>query len=155
MDHTSADPGLLRLFDAAANRSREGLRVIEDIARFLWNDEHLVRDSKNLRHDCTSAMQQLEQITGVLIAARDTPGDVGTTLTTPGETSRPDIASLLRANAARVQEALRTLEETAKLVAPESSDRFRQLRYRAYTLEASALRRQGILVPTPEEIEHG
>lgn len=155
MASPSTDPVLLRLLDAAANRCREGLRVIEDIARFLWDDEDLVRDAKHLRHDCTAAIQQLEQTTGPLIAARDTVGDVGTTLTFTTETSRPDVASLLRANAARTQEALRTLEETAKLADAASSLNFKQLRYRAYTLEVTALQRQGIIVPLPEEIAHG
>jgi len=151
MDPSAIDPGLLRLLDAAANRCREGLRVIEDIARFLWNDEDLVRDAKDLRHECTAAVQRLEAATGPLIAMRDTDGDVGTALTTVSELERPNVASLLRANAARVQEALRSLEEAAKLAGSSSSSEFKQLRYRAYTFEVDALRRQGIIVPVMEE----
>lgn len=71
-------------------------------------------------------------------AARDTAHDVGTRLTHPQETARPDVQALLQANFARVQEALRVLEEYAKLVDGDMAQAMKQLRYRVYELEADA-----------------
>ena len=43
-------PGLLRILDANSNRSREGLRVCEEVARFVLNSHPLTKDLKRLRH---------------------------------------------------------------------------------------------------------
>ena len=40
---------LLRLIDANLNRSREGIRVCEDIARFVLNDKRITRSFKSLK----------------------------------------------------------------------------------------------------------
>lgn len=141
MEHASIDPGVRRLLDAASNRTREGLRVLEDLARFVWDDPALVEAAKSLRHDVTTAVQRLEAQTGPLIHARDTVADVGTSLTTQAETARDDASALVRANAARAEEGLRSLEEAVKLLDRELAGEFKALRYRAYTLEAAALQR--------------
>src|SRR5690606_23398103 len=49
----------LRILDAAANRGREGLRVVEDAARFLLNDAHLCGLLKSVRHELTAALTRL------------------------------------------------------------------------------------------------
>ncbi len=46
-----AEIDLLRILDAAANRAREGLRVVEDYVRFALDDRHLTEQLKRLRHD--------------------------------------------------------------------------------------------------------
>ncbi len=72
----------LRIIDANANRAREGLRFLEDHARFEINDADLARTFKTLRHDLTSAVAAMLSAanadTTALLASRDTPGDVGT-----------------------------------------------------------------------------
>ncbi|MEO7993123.1 MAG: hypothetical protein ABI743_01890 [bacterium] len=135
-----------RLLDAAANRVREGLRVMEDVARFCWDDGALVEPLKTLRHDLTAAIQSIERSTGPLVLFRDTPGDVGTGLTTAGEKVRADSAALFSANAKRVQEGFRSLEEGIKLLALESeaANPFKALRYTAYTIESDAVRRHPV-----------
>src|SRR5947208_10657809 len=65
----------LRILDANANRAREALRVIEDYARFVLNDEVLCARLKQLRHDFAAATSGF---VGEAILHRDTPGDVGT-----------------------------------------------------------------------------
>ncbi|HEX7378705.1 MAG TPA: thiamine phosphate synthase [Pirellulales bacterium] len=124
---------LLRLIDAAANRAREGLRVLEDFVRFAWNDRHLTWRFKQLRHDLALALGRIPAAD--LLASRDTPGDVGTALTTDAERERPDAQSVVTANAKRLQESLRSLEEYGKILSPEMAAEIEQLRYRAYTLE--------------------
>ena len=44
------DPGILRIIDANANRAREGLRVLEEHARFVLADALLTERVKACRH---------------------------------------------------------------------------------------------------------
>jgi thiamine-phosphate pyrophosphorylase len=130
----SSPTDALRILDAAANRAREGLRVIEDYVRFVLDDRHLTELCKQLRHDMTAATSSI--CTDERMAARETQEDVGTVLTVSAERLRADLASVVRANFARLQESLRSLEEFSKLAhRPAHSEAFKQLRYRAYTLE--------------------
>ncbi len=127
-----------RILDAAANRTREGLRVIEDFVRFGLNGGYLSQVLKVCRHELASIIGQLPQ--GRLLAARDTLNDVGTTNSTPAEYQRTSPLDVVCAAFKRVQEALRTLEEYSKLVDPSLSPRLEQLRYRLYTAEKAVLR---------------
>lgn len=122
-----------RVLDAAANRAREGLRVVEDYARFVLNDRHLMACLKELRHRLAAALRSLPA--NELLAARDTLADVGTTVSSDAESCRPDLASVVTANAKRLQEALRTLEEFGKTVDLAMACEVEQLRYQSYTLE--------------------
>ena len=75
-----------RILDAAGNRTREGLRVIEDFVRFGMNDAHLSRRLKEHRHELADISFGLPA--GHLLASRDTLQDVGTAISTPAERSR-------------------------------------------------------------------
>ncbi len=130
---TAAPMGVLRALDAAANRTREGLRVVEDYVRFVLDDRHLTERLKSLRHDLAAALAGLPMARR--LAARETQADVGTGLSTPGEECRPGAAGVWTANFLRVQEGLRTLEELGKLADPTMAAAAKQLRYRAYTLQ--------------------
>ena len=126
-----------RVMDASANRAREGLRVVEDIARFVLDDSHLTGLLKQLRHDLATALKPLDG--GRFVAARDTTSDVGTTVTTEQEHQRGSLRDVLEANLGRVQESLRTLEELAKLKTtgpdtPSPASHFERARYDLYTL---------------------
>lgn len=127
-----------RILDAAANRVREGLRVVEDYARFGLNDEHLSRILKTCRHDLAAIISHLPE--NALLTSRDTVNDVGTTITTPSEYHRSSAIDVIRAAFKRTQEALRTLEEYSKVIDASLSPRFEQLRYRLYTAEKIVLR---------------
>jgi len=122
----------LRTIDANFNRAVEGLRVVEDHARFVLNDEFLAGSCKRLRHDLTSAIQKLDPH-GERIFTRYTQGDVGTTITTPQESTRGSAAELVAANWQRVAQALRVIEEFTKLLG-QGGAIFEQLRYQSYTL---------------------
>jgi len=127
-------PGTWRILDAAANRAREGLRVVEDYVRFCGNDADLSRRLKECRHDLTAALTAFPE--AQRLAARNTPGDVGTAISTPAEAHRASPFDVARASLKRVQEALRTLEEYGKIVDPAAAARFEQLRYRVYGIES-------------------
>lgn len=130
--HTS----IARVLDAAANRAREAMRVIEDYTRFVLDDLHLTAQLKAMRHELVERLASVPE--AVRLAARDTPGDVGTSLTLAGEASRPDLAAVVAANFKRLQEALRSLEEYGKLVSRELGQACESLRYRSYAIERAA-----------------
>jgi len=123
----------LRVIDAAANRAREGLRVVEDYVRFVLDDRFLTEHLKGLRHELTTALSRFSL--GERLAARETQADVGTAITTSAEGRREELAQVLAANFTRVQEALRSLEEFAKVLDPDAPALLKQLRYRTYTLQ--------------------
>ncbi len=127
------DHELFRILDAAANRAREGLRVVEDYARFVLNDPFLTEQLKQVRHELAGAMQALPA--AALLAQRDTLTDVGTAISTAAEDQRHDAAHVLVANWKRLQEALRSLEEFSKPLPHSPAKQFEALRYRCYTLE--------------------
>ena len=133
------DQTILRLLDANFNRAREALRVLEDTARFIFNDSILTETAKNLRHELSQAIAELACLP--LLAARDTPADVGATLTTPDEKNRHDTLAVLQAAAKRLSEALRCLEEYSKIEFPALADHLESIRYRCYDLEKQIITR--------------
>lgn len=127
-----------RVIDANLNRLGEGLRLLEDVARFQMGDEPSYRKLRQLRLELLEmpAPYRLK-----LLFARDASGDVGADLDGTGDRMRSDIAGLISANARRVEQALRVLEEAAKL--PEyrflEHTRFKKARFSVYSLEKKLL----------------
>ncbi len=132
-----------RILDASANRLREGLRVVEDFVRFVLDDAHLARLTRNCRHQLRSLFETLN--VQDLIASRDTQADVGTTIHTKAEGQRETPFDVATASLKRAQEAARTLEEYSKLLTTDGAAQdsvpldFGQLRYELYTLEKAIL----------------
>ena len=136
-----------RIIDANLNRSREGLRVLEDYARFVRNDGLLSGRLKTLRHELVASETLLPQrladdldrseascseaSESALLMHRDTSNDVGTQLSTVAENVRTDMSDVVIANSRRVQESLRSLEEFGKLVSPQFAATIKQIRYRS------------------------
>lgn len=123
----------LRILDANFNRAAEGMRVAEDYCRFALGDGHLTRRCKHLRHALSAVMQSLSP--AALAAARETRGDVGANNKTPAEGERNSLVHIATASWHRVQQALRALEETLKLTAPDAAAKIESLRYDAYTYD--------------------
>ncbi len=128
-----------RIIDASLNRTGEGLRLLEDIARFVLNDADLSERLKTMRHELVRADVTFNQ---QLLQSRDSTGDVGINLEVAGEEKQKELPLIAVANARRVQESLRTLEELAKL--PDisrhlDSEKFKQARFELYTLEQKLL----------------
>ncbi|MEA3383647.1 MAG: thiamine-phosphate pyrophosphorylase [Campylobacterota bacterium] len=120
----------LRLLDANLNRLREGIRVVEDIYRYIFNDKTTASKLKNLRHNSRI------DIYNELLDSRDIQGDVLKT-STVSEQNRKDLDSILIANFKRAQESSRVLEEFGKLINNEASENFKSIRYELYHLEKS------------------
>jgi thiamine-phosphate pyrophosphorylase len=126
-----------RILDASANRAREALRVLEDYARFVRGDAFLTSQLKDLRHRLAEALGELP--CRLLLCSRDTLHDVGTTITTAREQERASSLDVAQANAKRLQEALRSLEEFGKVLSPVFGAAAEELRYRSYTVELALL----------------
>lgn len=128
----TARPELLRLCDANLNRLKEGIRVIEDINRYVYNNQDNASALKDLRH-----LARVDHY-GQLLAHRDIVNDV-LKQSTEKEFERQDIETVLLANYKRAQEAARVLEEGYKLVEPAQAEIFKQIRYKLYELEKNNL----------------
>lgn len=129
---SNLSPDLYRVVDANLNRLKEGIRVVEDIARYLQNDKTTAARLKSLRHQ-----SKIEDLTN-LLRSRDSVNDV-LRPTVSGEMERADIRSVLIANYKRAQESSRVLEEMYKILDPALSENFKQIRYELYTLEKEHL----------------
>jgi thiamine-phosphate pyrophosphorylase len=128
----------LRILDANLNRCREALRTMEDHARLGLNDAGLAADLKGLRHDLAGATADLAT---KAVAHRDTPGDVGTSMTTTSEATRESLAAVAVAAGKRAGEAMRVIEEVTKTLDGHVAAVVKQLRYRLYEHERSLLAR--------------
>jgi thiamine-phosphate pyrophosphorylase len=123
---------VLRLLDANANRAREAMRVVEDYARFVLDDDGLCGELKRLRHDLSDATRTF--VTDAILH-RDTPGDVGTSIKTESETARTDVGHVVTASGKRLGEALRAIEEYLKTIDATAASRIESIRYRFYDIE--------------------
>jgi thiamine-phosphate pyrophosphorylase len=129
-DHST----IKRILDANANRCAEGLRVIEEIARFSMRNERLTAQLKDMRH---AVRRAVESLVGCMLENRDSASDVGRESATPSELSRGSLERVARANFARAEEALRVLEEFGKCIDGEQARRFKALRFELYSIERS------------------
>ncbi|HIE13130.1 MAG TPA: thiamine phosphate synthase [Desulfotomaculum sp.] len=127
--------GLYRLLDANLNRACEGLRLLEDVARFVLDDAALTEKIRTARHELRDAAKELPS---GLLATRDVPRDFGAAYM---EAPHVKTSAFVTANARRVQEAARVLEETARYLAPAAAETFKRTRFLAYEIEKGLLQR--------------
>ncbi len=119
---------LLRVIDANINRYKEGIRVVEDIYRYIYNDKNISSSLKALRHIKLPLTQK------ELLQNRDSINDVLKT-STKSEQNRKDLEGIIIANLKRAEESARVLEELFKLIDIETSEKFKSNRYKLYNLE--------------------
>jgi thiamine-phosphate pyrophosphorylase len=132
--------GIYRIIDANANRLKEGLRVCEDVIRFILEDNALTRDLKNIRHDVDAFLGALTDRRRCL-QSRDSVMDTGRSIHTVRELSRSSVCDIFCANIQRVKESIRVLEEFSKIANKKSALGFKELRYRVYEIEKKAIKR--------------
>ena len=118
----------LRLIDANLNRLREGIRVVEDIFRYIYNNKQISTKLKSLRHIARTKNYY------ELLETRDVENDV-LRESIKSEQNREDLNSILIANFKGAQESSRVLEELTKLSSIEDSENFKYIRYELYNLE--------------------
>lgn len=123
-----------RIIDANVNRASEGLRVLEDIARFAYNNQNLSNKLRKMRHD---TRKNIESIFLVCIDKRDAKNDVGHVISNNSNIdNKNNIRELIIANFKRFQEAVRTVEETLKILKNyELSKKYEKIRFYSYDIE--------------------
>lgn len=121
-----------RIIDANINRVSEGLRVIEDIQRFIFENEINAKHLRKIRHLVRKSFSSSE-----LIKNRSASTDVGLTISRESLLDKKeDINSLLLSNFKRAEEGLRSIEECLKILGYyEESKKYEYLRFRVYDLE--------------------
>lgn len=126
-----------RIVDANFNRAKEALRVCEDILRFYCEDKKTSDAWKKARHQLTKILLAYPVTYHTLLKSRSSSDDVGKDgfIADKKKTGWKD---LLISNAKRSQEALRTLEELSKIIAPQKAASFQKLRFKIYDLEKTS-----------------
>ena len=125
---------VLRIIDANLNRSREGLRVCEDIARFLLNDAKSARKFKLIRQGIFKTIKDSKIDYLELLKERDSTRDVGR-FTTKNEKVRGSWQSVFFANIERAKESVRVLEELLKTISKRLAEKFKKIRFAIYDIE--------------------
>lgn len=123
-----------RIIDANINRLKEGLRVLEETARFILNSKPLTYECKKIRHAIDAAIRRIAQKKS-LLKERDSINDVGRRLHLKTELTRKGWQDIFSANIARVKESTRVLEEFSKLLDTGAALQFKRTRYRIYEFE--------------------
>ncbi len=132
------EKGVYRIIDANLNRCREGLRVVEDIFRFLLADDILRCKVRALRHSLDKVPQA--SLRNRLLQARDSVDDPGKNADSL-EMKRSNVADVFYINVQRAKESLRVLEEFLKLTDADCVKTIKKARYGLYTVEKKAHRK--------------
>ena len=133
MTNKELSPEIYRVIDANLNRLKEGVRVVEDLMRYLHNNKELSSKLKSIRH-----LAFYEDI-DALLEHRDSINDV-LRPTIDSELNRTDLKSIIIANFKRAQESSRVLEELFKLQSVKDSENFKHIRYELYDLEKEVIK---------------
>jgi thiamine-phosphate pyrophosphorylase len=132
---------IFRIIDANLNRSREGLRVCEDVARFVLDCALLAKQLKSARHRISALAKKLSYGSNILYRSRDSQDDPGKALRLKSELTRKGLADIFNANMERSKESLRVLEEFSKLVDLKLSRSFSRLRFEVYDIEKRGIKK--------------
>ena len=129
----SEDLRIYQIIDANLDRAREGLRVLEDWARFGLGKGNYVEKIKNFRQ--ILGKHHLE----VYKQSRNYIEDKCKGLTHQEQFNRKTSEEIISSNSARVQEALRVIEEFSRFHNHELSKISSEIRYEIYTIEIDLL----------------
>jgi thiamine-phosphate pyrophosphorylase len=129
----SEDLRIYQIIDANLDRAREGLRVIEDWARFGLGEKKYVEIIKNFRQ--ILGKNHLE----IYKKSRNHIVDKCKGLTHQEQIKRKTSEQIISSNSGRVQEALRVIEEFSRLHNHELSKIASEIRYEIYNIEIDLL----------------
>jgi len=129
--------GAARIIDANINRAKEGLRVCEEIVRFILNDYKLTSEFKKIRHRLDSIIRGPYGYPVNLLTARKSLKDIGKNIYI-NELKRNNLEDIFFANIQRVKESIRVLEEFTKLADKALAVKFKRIRYGIYETEKKA-----------------
>ena len=127
------DLRIFQIIDANLDRAREGLRVLEDWARFGLGENNYVSRIKNFRQILGKNHLEIYKQT------RNYIEDQSKGLSHLEQFKRKSPEQIISSNAGRVQEALRVVEEFSRLHNIELSKIASEIRYEIYTIEIDLL----------------
>ena len=127
---------VIRIIDANINRAKEGLRVCEEITRFILNNRRLTSGLKSARHNLTFLSSSLASRAN-LHKERSSLRDVGRFIKA-NELQRGGLSDIFFANMQRAKESIRVLEEFSKLINVKAAFGFKDIRYKIYEIEKKA-----------------
>ncbi|MGM0378974.1 MAG: thiamine phosphate synthase [Bacillota bacterium] len=120
-----------RILDANINRSCEGIRVIEDILRFKYEDLKKVDKLRNFRHTIRKLISKKN-----LIDSRNSKDDIGKEISFENiNDKKKSLNDIIDANFSRIQESLRVLEEILKKDNYKLGKKIESIRFEIYQLE--------------------
>ncbi|MDK2810413.1 MAG: thiamine-phosphate pyrophosphorylase [Petroclostridium sp.] len=125
---------IYRIIDANINRVAEGLRVLEDLARFYYEEPQLTEEIKKIRH---RVRKSANNFYSDFLDHRDSINDLGLEISQKNDLdNKVNIKELIMGNFKRVQEGLRVIEENFKIAGCyEVSKVYEACRYDSYTVE--------------------
>ena len=127
------DLRVYQIIDANLDRAREGLRVLEDWARFGLGKKKYVEKIKNFRQ--ILGKNHLE----VYKQSRNHIEDKCKGLTHQEQINRKIPEQIISSNSGRIQEALRVIEEFSRIHNHNLSKIASEIRYEIYTIETELL----------------
>ena len=135
----SRNNNIYRIIDANLNRVKEGLRVCEEVTRFILDNRKFTAQFKLYRHEIDGIVKK-NYPAYRLLKERAVQSDVGR-INSRGELKRTSLRDIFWANIQRVKESLRVLEECSKLTNSLAALRFKQLRYKVYEIEKKSFKK--------------
>ncbi|MFA4854133.1 MAG: thiamine-phosphate pyrophosphorylase [Candidatus Omnitrophota bacterium] len=139
LSEISRNNNIHRIIDANLNRVKEGLRVCEEITRFILDDRKFTALFKLYRHEIDGIVKKVYPA-AKLLGERKSASDVGRE-NCRSELARSGLRDIFWANIQRVKESLRVLEEFSKLKNRGAALRFKQLRYKVYEIEKKSFKK--------------
>lgn len=130
------DKKILSILDANFGRLSEGLRVLEDIARFILRDYEITKKLKEMRHSLLAESRSFD-----LEFLNSRGEDIGASLFVADEGKRKNFVALVIANTKRAEESLRVLEEYFKFLKILSWRKFQDNRFLLYNIEKEIVSR--------------
>jgi len=124
-----------KALDACINRAVEGLRVCEDVLRFVLKEPDSVI-LKKIRHEIVEISGCFPR--NLLLGERNVNTDSQKFIDLKSEGTRSSVSDIFTANLHRAVEAVRSLEEFSKISEPDASGRFQKLRFDLYDFEKKA-----------------
>ncbi len=130
---------LFRAIDANINRCREGIRTVEDIFRFIYQDDFLRRKLRRIRHQLDEVGKQ-NKLKRNLLYARNVNSDRGKKFDML-EMKRKDLTDVIYVNFQRAKEASRVMEELFKIIDLDIARISKKIRYDLYRTEKDTFKR--------------
>jgi thiamine-phosphate pyrophosphorylase len=124
-----------RIIDVNINRLTEGLRVVEEIVRFEFEDKELLVSIREIRNRLTKTIKNYRR---TVIPFRESETDLGRSEKFD-KLKRQNLSDVIFANLKRSQEASRVLEEIIKIYDTKMSAFFKRIRFSLYDIEKKAV----------------